>query len=331
MTQSRSTLVSLDATPYYHCVTRCVRRAFLCGKDQLTGRDFGHRRGWLEERIEQLQSIFAIDVCAFAIMSNHYHVVVFIDEPSAQKWSVNDVIERWCSIFKGPPLIQKYRAGEQLTRAELDAVDTLAMIWRERLMDISWFIRCINEYIARLANEEDECTGRFWEGRFKSQALLDDKAILSCMAYVDLNPIRSQIAKTPEKSIHTSVKQRACKAQKSRRPNRQDQQPQTLLPFVGNERLNVPKGIQYHVTDYLELVDWTGRQLKRNKKGKIPYNAPPILNRLGIEIQNWLTLTTEFERKFKYFVGDKQAFDQARFVLKRSRIQGIGAGRLLFG
>ena len=79
-------------------------------------------------------------------MSNHYHVVVFIDEEDAKSWSMDEVIERWCQLFKGPYFIQKYRAGESLSKAEMEAVEITAMDWRKRLMDLSWFIRCINEY-----------------------------------------------------------------------------------------------------------------------------------------------------------------------------------------
>ncbi|WP_413664867.1 hypothetical protein ACG1BZ_06265 [Microbulbifer sp. CNSA002] len=100
MTLPRSSQISLDVTPYYHCVSRCVRRAFLCGRDSESGRYYEHRREWIENRIQQLAGVFALDIAAFAVMSNHYHVVLYIDKKSSDKWSLAEVITRWEKLFR---------------------------------------------------------------------------------------------------------------------------------------------------------------------------------------------------------------------------------------
>jgi hypothetical protein len=169
MTMPRSSLVSLTDTPWYHVVCRCVRRAFLCGEDHTTGQNFEHRRGWIEERIGQLSSVFAIDVAAYTVMSNHYHIVVRIDDKRAQQWSDYEVLKRWTKIFAGPLFVQRYLDKDQrqnLSDAQLSQVDKYIELYRQRLSDLSWYMRVLNETIARKANAEDNCTGRFWEGRF---------------------------------------------------------------------------------------------------------------------------------------------------------------------
>jgi len=210
MPYPRSSLVSLDATPWYHVISRCVRRAFLCGEDTVTGRNYEHRRGWIVERLEQLAGVFAIDVAAYAVMSNHAHLVVRVDAERAQEWSQEEVLRRWTRLYVGPELVQHYvRHGEEgLCPAQLDAVQGWAETYRSRLADLSWFMRVLNQSIARMANAEDQVTGRFWEGRFKSHALLDEAAVLTAMAYVDLNPIRARLATVPEDSAFTSIAER---------------------------------------------------------------------------------------------------------------------------
>lgn len=265
MPEPRYRQVSIDDTPYYHCISRCVRRAFLCGSDSVTGFDFEHRRQWIVDRIKLLCSVFAVDLCAYAIMSNHYHIVVRINADESRNWSNEEVAKRWMQIFSGPLLMHQHLAGASLTEDELNRVADLLKTWRERLSDLSWFMRCINEPIARMANAEDHCTGRFWEGRFKSQALLDERALLACMAYVDLNPIRAAMAMTPEQSDYTSVQERIERPTSS-----------CLQPMAEKEKDSLPIKLK----DYLELVDWGGKEIKRNKQGYIPANAPPILARL---------------------------------------------------
>uniref|UniRef100_UPI003D0C2F67 transposase n=1 Tax=Gynuella sp. TaxID=2969146 RepID=UPI003D0C2F67 len=195
MTKPRNEQVSLDETSFYHCMVRCVRRAYLCGVDAETGENFDHRKQWLVSRLRFLSYIYAIDICAYAIMSNHYHVVLHVDQARAQSWSDDEVVERWLQLYNGDVLINRWLAiRETMSPAELQAGSVTSSQWRERLCAISWFMRGVNETIARMANEEDNCKGRFWEGRFKSQALLDEGALLTCMAYVDLNPVRAGMA-----------------------------------------------------------------------------------------------------------------------------------------
>ena len=223
MTRARKELIAVEDTPYYHCISRCVRRAYLCGEDDHCQKNFDHRKLWLVERFKFLSSVFAIDICAYAVMSNHYHLVLFINQEQAESWSDQEVFEKWGVLF--PASSQQIKdllentpgqAAQKLYQQKIEQ-------WRENLSDISWFMRSLNEYVARKANQEDQCTGRFWEGRFKSQALLDEKALLSCMAYVDFNPIRAKMAATPETSDFTSIQERLYHQAKRQSENNKTQ------------------------------------------------------------------------------------------------------------
>ena len=152
MPQPRFQQISIEDTPYYHCISRCVRRAFLCGVDKQTGFNFEHRRQWIVDRIKLLSSVFAIDLCAYAVMSNHYHLVVRINADEVKQWSDEEVARRWMQIFSGPLLMHQFLANADLTKAELKSVAELFSTWRKRLCDLSWFMRCLNEPIARMAN-----------------------------------------------------------------------------------------------------------------------------------------------------------------------------------
>ena len=316
MPKPRKELISLDATTYYHCTSRCVRRAFLCGFDPLTKNSYEHRRDWVEERILLLASVFCIDVCAYAVMSNHHHVVLHINKPKERALSDYDVCRRWHQIYKGNLISQKYLKNEKLTQAELLAISNKIAQWRLQLCDISWFMRALNEPIARMANAEDKCTGKFWESRFKSQALLDEKALLACMAYVDLNPVRAKMAETPEESPHTSIKKRVDAMQEKQ------QQPVCLAEFVGNPREPMPPGLPFHLQEYLELVDMTGRAIREDKRGYIEQSQPSILERLDIQTDDWLILTTQFESRFKSLVGCYRRLQRAAQLLGYSRSPG---------
>lgn len=300
MPKSRSQQISSDNTPYYHCISRCVRRAFLCGEDTFTGNSYEHRREWIEKRLLFLASVFAIDVCAYAVMSNHFHVVLHINQDKVKSWSTLEVLQRWHKLHKGTLFTQQYMRGEAQPDFALALVEASVETFRNRLMDISWFMKELNEPIARQANLEDACTGRFWEGRFKSQALLDEAALLACMAYVDLNPLRATISDAPENSDFTSIKKRVESA-------KENHQPKTLYPFVGNPRQDMPDGLPFQLQEYLELVDMTGRIIREDKRGVIDASLLPILQRLNISSDNWLCIAAEFGKRTGGVVGKEQS------------------------
>ena len=179
-------------------------------------------------------------------------------------------------------LTQKYIQGEKLSKAELIFFNQTVKQYRERLSSISWFMRLLNENIARRANKEDNCTGRFYS--------------LPSMAYVDLNPIRAQMANTPEESDHTSIKQRLTFAKGGK-------QPKQLLRFAGMPRQIMPKGLPFELKSYLELVELTGRIMREDKRGHIDNVTLPLLEGLNISPENWLKLTTQFIRVFHGAVG----------------------------
>ena len=326
MPQSRKSQISLADTPYYHCVSRCVRRAFLCGEDSVTGRSYEHRRQWVEDKLLSLPHVFAIEVCAYAVMSNHTHIVLYVNENKANSWNTREVLLRWHQLFKGTLLTQQYVNDENVTEIEKLTVEETASVYRERLTSISWFMRVLNESIAREANKEDNCTGRFWEGRFKSQALLDEAALISCMAYVDLNPIRAKLASTPESSEYTSIKLRIQQALHK-------EQPKELMPFSGSSKQNQdsPAGIMFELTDYIELVEMTGRCVREDKRGFINEQLPNILNRLNIEKENWLMVSLQFEAVFHGSVGNVNSLSRCCDNQNKKRRSNLSVCSQLLG
>ena len=335
MPKPRKLQISLEATPFYHCVSRCVRRAFLCGKDSVTGRSYEHRRHQIEQDILRLASIFFIDVAAFAVLSNHYHLALHVDVQPAKQADPKEIVRRWHQICKPKEISQKFIDGDSLEPHEIKQLDILIDTWRSRLFDISWFMKVLNENIARRANKEDKCTGHFWEARYKSQALLDEKAVLSAMAYIDLNPIRAAMAETPETSDHTSIKLRIeywkNKSHQSRSDHNDNLQPKSLLPFAGNLRQPKPRGLSFNLIDYIELVDWTGRIIRDDKRGAINETAPPILQRLNISTRYWVELSTSFEQRFKGFAGSTQSIKALCSHFGLTRIVNRSSSQLLYG
>lgn len=333
MTTKRSQQINLDATPYYHVMTRCVRRSYLCGVDAVTQKDYTHRKAWIVSRMKYLANIFAIKICAYAVLSNHYHLVLQVDEYVTHQWSDEDISQRWGGLF--PTDAKTYQHLPEKIK-----------LWRERLCSISWFMRCLNEHIARAVNEEDQLTGRFWESRFKTQALLDDSALLSAMVYVDLNPIRAGIAKSTEESEFTSIYERIKRIEQQLRTTNSEsgqleinkkysinvdqlKQPSTLVPFsIVDQEKSIH--ISFKLSDYLTLVDNTGRMIREGKpSGAIPETLLPILDRLQIRADAWISHVKNLETEFHQAVGSEVLLINFSKIRKRI-VRGVGVARKVF-
>jgi REP element-mobilizing transposase RayT len=354
----RKEVIDEMAVGVYHCINRCVRRAYLCGQDAVSGRNYDHRKDHIQRRLEFLAGQYGIDVLGFTIMSNHLHVVLRNRPDVVAAWSDEEVARRWWSLFpqrrdeNGQPAEPEPHELAMLTASK----DALA-VRRARLSSLSWFMRCLCEGIARQANREDQCTGRFWEGRFKCQALLDEAAILACSVYVDLNPIRAGIAATPETSHFTSAYER-IQANRQELASPSSATPTKKQPSTADAArdgwlspVQLAEGQAAHakrnttppqrrasnlgflpvsLAEYLRLLDWTGRQIRRDKRAAIPADLAPILERLHVAGDAWVDQVQHFGRWFRRAVGRASTLSEAASQRGRQWLQGISKSRTAF-
>jgi REP element-mobilizing transposase RayT len=299
MTMARAHLIDPSQTRWYHCVTRCVRRAFLLGDDEF------NRKEWIEDRLEELADCFAIAVGGFSVMDNHLHVLLRLDPDIAAGWSDKDVVERWGRLC--PPRDKSRRPlpiSENWIQSRLKDTQWLATA-RERLQSVSWFMKYLKEPLARMANRQDGARGAFFESRFKSVAILDDEALLATCVYIDLNPVAAKIAATPEISDHTSIKQRLEHAEAEGKTAQLEaategsvagsvaaadvEESLWLCPIEDRRGLDSAReGMMagFSLGSYVSLVDYTGR-IFRQGKAAISAELAGIFQRLGSDAQSW--------------------------------------------
>jgi hypothetical protein len=311
MTIARSHLISPGTQGCYHCVQRCVRRAFLCGADTQTGRSFEHRKGWIEQRIRLLGECFAVAIHAYAVMSNHLHVVVQVVPEVVDAWSDEEIATRWLRVF---PVAGDDPGVAALRREQLLGDAPRLRVIRARLGDLSWLMRCLAEPIARRANREDGCKGRFWEGRFRCQVLCDERSVLAAMAYVDLNPVRAGLADRPESSAYTSVSERMEAVR--------------LMPELRGAALQPIAGVSTGIlslstADYLEIVDWTGRVLAPGKRGTISRDAPAVLSMIDVAPDRWASRVRGYGCGWARIVGSAQDLMEFAKLLGQRWLKGI--------
>ena len=294
MTTARSELVDESITSYYHCISRCVRRAFLCGEG------YEHRKDWIENRLRELCSIFAIDCYGYAIMDNHLHVLLKLNSQQIDQWSDVEIARRWTRLF---PLRDKDGQPLQPTDTWIEKRAQDAK-WvsnaRTRLSNLGWFMKCLKEPLARMANQEDDCTGAFFEGRYKSVAVLDEESLLATCAYIDLNPVAAGAAETPETAKHTSFRARV---EHLREQNALDQLQDDLSSktstaeweqglWLGAMEDQTASGgtagllAGFTLSCYCRLIDWSSRLLRPGKIS-VDGETASIFERLGWRPERW--------------------------------------------
>ena len=330
MTIARRDIAPEGVAGTYHCTARCVRQARLCGVDEAGGRNYDHRKEWVRERLRELAAVFAVEVLGYAAMSNHCHTILRTKPAEAAGWSDAEVARRWLVLC---PTKRMRQAGEgEPGAAELGAVQAwpgrVAEL-RQRLSSLSWFMRCLDEHIARRANREDGCRGRFWEGRYKCRALADEAAVLTALVYVDLNPIRAGLAATPEESVWTSAWERIGERQAAARGAAGGGESAGWLCPLSDRagRRGVFRGLP--LDEYLRLLDRAGRVARPGKPGVIPRERAPILERLALEAESWTEAVRGYEGYFRRIVGRAGAVEAAAAAAGRRWFQGIAACRAL--
>jgi len=337
-----------------HAMARTNRRCFLLGEDPLSGKNFDHRKRWIEDKLQILAANFGIDLLAFACLSNHIHLVLRSRPDVVQTWDDTEVARRWWTIcpkrkvkreIDGQTLWFPAEPNERdLNSIRNDPAKLTAI--RTRLSDISWWMRLLCQYIAMRANgEEGKGLGRFWQSRFKAVRILDEEALLACAAYVDLNPIRAALAETLETSDFTSVQRRitslVSKATEDTnadgfssgsvwyRPRTDEflspiaiderNDPTSPQPSRSNKRCSDKGFLAMTETDYLTILDWLARNTVAGKRGSTPIDAPALLDRLGIDSAAWSQMVKTFGRSFKNVAGKPTSIDQARSLKTRRK------------
>jgi hypothetical protein len=349
MRKARCEVIDPGEVNVVHVHNRTVRRCFLFGQDELTGKNFDHRKVWIEDCLKHFAAHFGIDLLTYAVMSNHFHLILRNRPDVVATWDDTEVARRWLMICPH----RKDESGRPLppTEAELNLIRRCPLRLqqiRKRLADVSWWMRLMCQKIATRSNQEDGASGHFFEERYRAVRLVDDASVLACSAYVDLNPIRAAICQTIETSEHTSVKIRIdamrqsdlprCQTGSAKRPRVVPIRPRIdafLSPLSIDERTDSAgpvasadsdrcsdKGfLPMSVLDYVELLDWTARQVAAGKPGKTPSSAPPVVKRLAASGEAWCELVGSFGRLFHHVAGSPETINALRSHKTGSRFR----------
>jgi len=315
-----------------HIFNRTVRKRFLLGEDASSGKNFDHRKIWIEQYLQQFSKQFGVDLLGFSILSNHMHLILRTRPDVVATWSDEEVARRWMMLCPH----RKNADGSpcQPTEPEIKSIAGCPVKTkeiRERLSSISWWMRLLCQRIAMRANREEKEAGRFWQDRYHATVLTDEASLLACSAYVDLNPIRAAMCEKLEDSDHTSVQRRIeGKREESTREAEPNANREALASFLaplsineesdavgpcvsaGSSRCSDKGFLAMSLEDYLLLLDWTARQSVAGKRGKTPACVPPILERLGLAQSSWCELVSDFGKLFSGVAGKPSVVDSMR-------------------
>lgn len=332
----RSDVYESDVVGVYHCFNRIVRRSFLCGYDPHTGKDYSHRRDWFYQRLKRYSRHFCIDVLAYAVLSNHFHLVLRNRPDLVAKMSDRDVAIAWLHIC---PLSKKNRDGTPKPPTEKEIQTVLATPgWleerRRRLSNPSWLIRQLSQYMGIRSNAEDEMQGHFWEDRFGMRRLLDETAVLACMAYVDLNPLRGGCTESLEAYPHVSIGERLrtldnetvdpshwlaplelaeeCDGESSQVVNRMSREE---LEEAINAKSDYPLGcLPMGLEEYADLLRWLSCPARKGESSDAMTRTPEAgeltLQRLGFDPVEFREAVMCFDRCLKTAAGCEASLER---------------------
>jgi hypothetical protein len=342
---ARRKLLGGERQAVFHCWNRCVRRAFLCGRDALTGRDYSHRRDWILVRQEQLAGLFAIDIEFHAELSNHLHLVLRTLPRVAKRWSAEEVVRRWLTITKLAKCFSDDLPTPNPQQVEKLARDKkLVAKLRRRLSSVSWFMGILCENIARRANDEDECKGRFFETRFSCRECTDLSALLLCAIYVDLNPYRAGEVDDPVGSPYTSIYQRL--QSQGLRKNAAHRPDGWLGEFTLQPERKADEGLAdgsrtgrrasdlgilpVTLADYVRLLRWTAEELRSGRRDTIPADLATVLDHFDVQHDEWLNTVEQYETAFGHAVGRAESLAAVAERMELQHLKGIAACRNAF-
>jgi len=284
---ARVELFAADEVAVVRVMNRVVRRCFLLGDDAVTGKNYDHRKQWIENELQKLAGAMGIDLLGSSILSNHFHLILRSRPDVVALWDDTEVARGW--LLARPRRKNENGSAAEPIECELNSIrhdpDRLAQI-RLRLSDISWWMRLLCQTIAMRANREDGETGR--QGRFEPS---DDRRMAETLSG-NASPAPDRFLTPLELDEHGGEPGQCANRSGSRCSDK------GFLPIP--------------VAAYLELLDWTARQTVPGKRGSTPSDAPPILERLKVSATTWCELVSNFGRLFSTVAGHPRIVDTTR-------------------